>query len=65
MLTGRTGRCQRPARRRPMKCMTIAQAWGVAPKRWGLYITHNTNVALNSTAGNHVVSYIGAFYKVI
>jgi hypothetical protein len=26
---------------------------------WGLLIVHDTGVALNSTEGNHVISYIG------
>jgi hypothetical protein len=32
---------------------------GVMPKYWGLYVTHNTGVALNSTAGNHFFEYVG------
>ncbi len=32
---------------------------GVVPKRWGLFVAHNTGVALNSTAGNHVIKYQG------
>lgn len=35
---------------------------GVMPKYWGLYVTHNTGVALNSTAGNHAFSYNGIKY---
>lgn len=35
---------------------------GVLPKRWGLFITHNTGVALNSTAANHVWKYVGITY---
>lgn len=30
---------------------------GVLPKFWGVYIAHDTAVALNSTAGNHKISY--------
>jgi hypothetical protein len=32
---------------------------GRMPTRWGLYISHNTGVNSNSTAGNHSWSYIG------
>lgn len=32
---------------------------GVLPKFWGLFVTHNTGVALNSTAGNHYFEYVG------
>ena len=35
---------------------------GVMPKYWGLYVSHNTGVALNSTAGNHVFKYTGITY---
>jgi hypothetical protein len=65
VLTGRTGVSVASNVGYPIRCMSIAQAWGHAPKRWGLFVTHNTNVALHSTAGNHVLSYIGAFYKVL
>lgn len=30
---------------------------GQLPKFWGLYVAHDTAVALNATAGNHVISY--------
>lgn len=32
---------------------------GVLPKFWGLFVAHNTGVALNSTAGNHNFEYVG------
>ena len=32
---------------------------GVLPKYWGLYVAHNTGVALNSTAGNHAFEFVG------
>ena len=37
---------------------------GVLPKRWGLFIAHNTGVNSNSTAGNHVWKYVGIKYDV-
>ena len=30
---------------------------GVMPKFWGLYVAHDTGVALNATGGNHKISY--------
>lgn len=38
---------------------------GIMPHRWGLFITHNTGVALNSTAGNHVWKYAGVTYTTV
>lgn len=35
---------------------------GVMPKYWGLFVTHNTGVNLNATAGNHVFEYNGITY---
>lgn len=35
---------------------------GVMPKFWGLYVSHNTGVNLNATAGNHAFSYVGIKY---
>jgi hypothetical protein len=32
---------------------------GTVPRKWGLFITHDTGVNLNSTAGNHAWSYTG------
>ena len=37
---------------------------GVMPKYWGLFVTHNTGVNLNATAGNHSFSYNGIKYDV-
>lgn len=35
---------------------SVAQAFGgVMPQKWGVYIVHNTGVALNATGGNHEV----------
>ena len=38
---------------------------GVMPKFWGLFVTHNTGVALNSTAGNHEFSFTGIKYETV
>lgn len=32
---------------------------GVLPTHWGVFVTHNTGVNLNSTGGNHKITYIG------
>ena len=37
---------------------------GVMPKFWGLFVTHNTGVNLNSTSGNHAFSFNGIKYDV-
>ena len=37
---------------------------GVMPLKWGIFITHNTGVNSNSTAGNHVWKYTGIKYSV-
>jgi hypothetical protein len=37
---------------------SIAQAFGgIIPIKWGIWIVHNTAVALNATAGNHNVKH--------
>ncbi|MGM3026357.1 hypothetical protein, partial [Bacillus cereus group sp. BC309] len=38
---------------------------GIIPKNHGLFVTHNTGVALNSTAGKHILSYTGIYATVI
>lgn len=38
---------------------SVAQAFGgILPVQWGIYIVHNTAVALNATATNHEVEYV-------
>jgi len=39
--------------------VSLAQAFGQMPQYWGLFVTHNTVAALNSTAGNHEYKYTG------
>jgi hypothetical protein len=37
---------------------SIAQAFGgIVPAKWGIYVVHNTAVALNATAGNFIVKH--------
>ena len=38
---------------------SMAQAYGgLLPTKWGIFITHNTGVALGAAVGNHNLSYI-------
>ena len=37
---------------------------GIMPLKWFLFITHNTGVNSNSTAGNHVWKYTGIKYDI-
>lgn len=37
---------------------------GVLPKDWSVFVTHDTGVALNATAANHEVNYVGVKYDV-
>jgi len=37
---------------------------GALPPRWSVFVSHNTGVALNSTAGNHFIKFIGVKYDV-
>lgn len=38
---------------------SLLQALGFTPQKWGLFVVHNTGVALNATGTNHKLSYIG------
>lgn len=45
---------------------SVAQLFGgVMPKYWGLFVAHNTGVALNATAGNHSFSFNGVKYDIV
>jgi hypothetical protein len=37
---------------------------GVMPNRFGVFVTHNTGVALNATGGNHEISFAGIKYDI-
>jgi len=45
----------------PIKCLRLAQAFGMAPHRWGLFIAHSTVAALHATGGNHVITQTGVY----
>lgn len=36
---------------------SIAACFGELPPRWGIFVTHDTGVALNATGGNHALHY--------
>lgn len=42
---------------------SVAALFGFVPKFWGLFVTHDTGVNLNSTSGNHSFSYVGCQYQ--
>lgn len=41
----------------PFAPVSIASIFGSMPSFYGLFTVHNTGVALNATAGNHVIHY--------
>jgi hypothetical protein len=43
----------------PFGPFSVADLFGQMPKYWGLFVTHNTGVNLNSTGGNHAFTYTG------
>jgi hypothetical protein len=45
--------------------LTIAEAYGFVPKNWGIFVAHNTAVALNGTESNHELDYTGAYFTSI
>lgn len=46
---------------RQYNCAPLYLFNGCAPKRWGAWVAHSTNVNLNSAGGNHVLSYTGQY----
>lgn len=43
---------------------SVATAFGgTMPYKWGIYVVHNTGVALNATGGNHEVKYTSVKYE--
>lgn len=49
----------------PVRQTSLAQLFGVLPVQHALFVTHDTAVNLNSTAGNHVLTGIGVYATVI
>lgn len=47
-----------------VSALTLAQAWGVVPDNFTVFVAHSTAVNLNSTAGNHEISYRGIYETV-
>ena len=48
-----------------MRPTSIATAFGIMPRKFGLYVVHNTAANLNSTGGNHVLNYKGVYFTSI
>ena len=44
----------------PIRCLTVAEAFGLHPKRLGVFVVHNAVAALHATSPN-IISYIGAY----
>ena len=43
--------------------ISVAQLFGgVMPRKWGVFVVHNTGQNLDSTGSNHVVEYVGVHY---
>lgn len=36
---------------------------GIMPRKWGVFVAHDTAVNLNATAGNHEFRYVGVHYQ--
>lgn len=49
---------------RPTSLAKALTGGDFVPKNHGLFVTHNTVAALNSTAGNHVLSHTGVYLTV-
>lgn len=44
--------------------ISVAQAFGgIIPKKWSVFIVHNTGAALDATAGNHETKITGLWYQ--
>lgn len=48
----------------PIAPFSIVSVVGFMPRKWGIFITHNTGVNLHTTAGNHQISYLGLRYAI-
>jgi hypothetical protein len=45
--------------------VSVAQLFGgILPPKWAVFVTHNTGVNLNATAGNHFIKYQGVKFDV-
>lgn len=43
--------------------ISLVALFGCMPERWGVWVVHNTGVNLNSTAGNHEISFTPLKYE--
>lgn len=44
---------------------SVADRFGFMPKRWGLFIVHDTVAALHATGGNHEFKFIGVNNEIV
>lgn len=44
-----------------VSALTLAQAWGLVPDDFEVFVVHNTGVNLHATGGNHQISYRGIY----
>jgi hypothetical protein len=45
--------------------VSLVQAIGQMPAKWGVWIVHSTGAALDSTGGNHEVKYTGVHFQTV
>ena len=43
--------------------VSLKQIFGELPRKWGIFVVHNTGVALHATGGNHEIKYTGVHYQ--
>lgn len=48
----------------PFGPVSLASLYGAVPKHHGVFVVHNTDVNLNSTGGNHSISYTPVYQTV-
>ena len=48
-----------------VSALTLAQAWGIVPDNFTVFVAHNTAVNLNSTGSNHAINYRGIYATAI
>jgi hypothetical protein len=61
ILLGATAVSASPNVAYPIQCITVAEAFGFADRRWGLYVTQNTGQALNATQTAPVLTLKSAY----
>jgi len=49
----------------PIRTLTLAEAFGFVPKRFSVFVSHNTGQNLHATGSLHSLAYIGAYLTAI